>query len=102
MELKDKVNRELEEKVKERTLELDNKNHLLEESNHKLERQAIEINQINSMLDLDNWKLKNRIKEVLSERLHEKTMDYAEFKTLYPDSLACYRSLENLKWGPWL
>lgn len=98
MELKDKVNRELEEKVKERTLELDNKNHLLVESNQKLERQAIEINQINSMLDLDNWKLKNRIKEVLSERLHEKTMDYAEFKTLYPDSLACYRSLENLKW----
>jgi hypothetical protein len=98
MELKDKVNRELEEKVKERTVELDNKNHLLEESNHKLERQAVEINQINSMLDLDNWKLKNRIKEVLSERLLEKTMDYDEFKTLYPDSLACYRSLENLKW----
>lgn len=98
MELQDKVNRELEEKVKERTVELDTKNHLLEESNHKLERQAIEINQINSMLDLDNWKLKNRIKEVLSERLLEKTMDYDEFRTLYPDSLACYRSLENLKW----
>jgi len=98
MELKDKVNRELEEKVKERTIELDTKNHLLEESNHKLERQAIEINQINSLLDLDNWKLKNRIKEVLSERLLEKTMDYDEFRTLYPDSLACYRSLENLKW----
>src|SRR5688572_11720486 len=98
MELKDKVNRELEEKVLERTLELDNKNHQLEESNQKLERQAIEINQINSMLDLDNWKLKNKIKEVLNERLMETTMDYEEFKTLYPDSLACYRSLENLKW----
>jgi len=98
MELKDKVNRELEEKVKERTLELDNKNHLLEESNQKLEHQALEINQINSILDLDNWKLKNRIKEVLNERLQEKTMDYEEFKTLYPDTLACYRFLENLKW----
>ena len=98
MQLKDKVNRELEEKVKERTVELDTKNHQLEESNQKLERQAIEINQINSILDLDNWKLKNRIKEVLNERLQEKTMDYEEFKTLYPDSLACYRSLETLKW----
>ncbi len=98
MQLQDKVNRELEEKVKERTVELDTKNHLLEESNQKLEQQAIEINQINSMLDLDNWKLKNRIKEVLSERLLEKTMDYTEFTTLYPDNLACYRSLENLKW----
>lgn len=98
MELKDKVNRELEEKVRERTLELDKKNHELIESNHKLERQAIEINQINSILDLDNWKLKNKIKEVLNERLMETTMSYEEFKTLYPDSLACYRSLENLKW----
>lgn len=98
MQLKDKVNRELEEKVKERTLELDNKNQLLEQGNLKLEQQSQEINQINSMLDLDNWKLKNRIKEVLNERLQEKTMDYEEFKTLYSDNLACYRTLESLKW----
>jgi hypothetical protein len=98
MQLKDKVNRELEQKVRERTLELNEKNHQLEESNHKLERQAYEINQINSILDLDNWKLKNRIKEVLKDHLLEKPMDYAEFRTLYPDALACYRFLESLKW----
>jgi hypothetical protein len=98
MQLKDKVNRELEEKVKERTLDLDKKNNLLEESNHKLEKQAREINQINSILDLDNWKLKNSIKEVLAERLQDKTMDYNQFKTLYPDGLTCFRFLENLKW----
>lgn len=97
-ELKDKVNRELERKVEERTLELNEKNHQLEEINHKLERQAFEINQINSILDLDNWKLKNSIKEVLSERLQEKTLDYKQFQTLYPDDLACFRFLENLKW----
>ena len=98
MQLKDKVNRELEKKVQERTFELNDKNHQLEESNHKLERQAFEINQINSILDLDNWKLKNSIKEVLNDRLMEKHVDYAQFKTLYPDALACYRFLENLKW----
>jgi len=98
MQLKDRVNRELEQKVLERTLELNEKNHQLEESNKKLERQAGEINQINSILDLDNWKLKNSIREVLSERLIEKTMDYKQFQTLYPDTLACYRFLENLKW----
>ena len=98
MQLKDKVNRELEQKVQERTIELNEKNHQLEESYAKLERQAYEINQINSILDLDNWKLKNSIKEVLNERLMEKTMDYLQFKTLYPDMLACYRFLENLKW----
>ncbi len=99
MTLKDKVNRELEEKVQGRTLELNDKNHLLEETNHKLECQSTEINQINSILDLDNWKLKNSIKEVLNERLMEKTMDYTQFKTLYPDGLACDRFLENLKWA---
>lgn len=98
MRLKDKVNRELEQKVSERTRELDEKNSELQASNLALARQSMEISQINSMLDLDNWKLKNRIKEVLEERLHETTMSYMEFRTLYPDNLACYRFLEDLKW----
>lgn len=97
MLLKDKVNRELEEKVAERTLELGMKNEELQASNEKLNRQSIEINQINSLLDLDNWKLKNKVKEVLEERMHEKVMDYEELSTLYPDELACFRFLEKLK-----
>ncbi|CAN5309258.1 hypothetical protein BH09BAC3_BH09BAC3_10780 [soil metagenome] len=99
LELKDKVNRELEQKVGERTVELNQKNHELAESNQKLVIQSGEINEINSLLDLDNWKLKNRVKEVLEERLHDRTMDYEEFKTLYSDTLACYRFLEALKWS---
>lgn len=35
---------------------------------------------------------------MLEERLMEKSMDYEEFKTLYPDTLACYRFLEKIKW----
>jgi hypothetical protein len=27
-------------------------------------------------------------------------MDYEEFSTIYPDTLSCYRSVENLKWQP--
>ncbi len=99
MQLKDKVNKELEAKVQERTEELNKKNHEFEETNQKLEQQAQEINQINSMLDLDNWKLKNRLKEVLNDQILEKTMDYSQFKTLYPDALSCYRFIESLKWG---
>jgi hypothetical protein len=99
MQLKDKVNRELEAKVRERTLELDKKNQELEISNLKLKEQAHKLNRINSMLDLDNWKLKNAIRDVLNERFQEKTMDYAQFTTLFPDTLACYRFLEELKWN---
>jgi hypothetical protein len=99
MALKDKVTLELEQKVMERTTELNYKNTELEEINTRLVKQTHEINQINSVLDLDNWKLKNSIKVVLEERLMEKTMDYEEFTTLYPDSLACYRFLEELKWN---
>jgi len=98
IQLQTKVNRELEQKVAERTMALNALNHELMESNSLIVKQSKEINQINSMLDLDNWKLKNRIKEVLEERLYEKTMDYGEFHTLYPDTLACYRFIENLKW----
>lgn len=98
VKLKDKVNRELEMKVKERTLELEQKSQLIEDSNKKLVMQATEINQINSILDLENWKLKNNIKEVMTDRLMEKTLSYEEFKTLYPDKLACYRFLEAHKW----
>ncbi len=96
--LNEKVNRELEQKVEERTTELHQKNDDLEISNNKLIKQAVEINQINSLLDLDNWKLKNRVKEVLNEMLMEQTMNYLEFQTLYPDMLSCYRFLESLKW----
>lgn len=98
MQLKDKVTRELEQKVQERTIELNVKNHELEATNTKLEQQSREINQINSMLDLDNWKLKNSLKEVLNDRIMEKSMDYGLFRTLYPETLACYRFLEQLKW----
>jgi hypothetical protein len=98
LELKEKVNRELEAKVHERTLELENKSVQLERSNERIVKQSNEINQINSMLDLDNWKLKNRVKEVLNEMLLEQTMTYEEFKTLYPDMMSCYRFLETYKW----
>jgi len=99
MKLKDKVNRELEVKVRERTIELNTKSTLLEEYNLKILQQSTEISQINSILDLDNWKLKNNIKDVLEERLHNKNIDFDQFRKLYPDKLSCFRYLETLKWG---
>ena len=98
-ELKDKVNRELEEKIKERTRQLEEKNQQLAESNQKLYQQTEEINKINSKLDLDNWKLKNNIKEVLQDRLINKSLTPEQFESIFPNPLSCYQFLVNLKWG---
>ncbi len=97
--LKDKVNRELEERINKRTVELQQKNELLKESNEKLFQQTTEINKINSLLDLDNWKLKNNIKEILQDRLINKNLTYDQFNEIFPDQISCFRFLDRLKWG---
>jgi len=99
VELKDKVNKDLEALVSKRTKELQKKNALLEESNHKLFQQTNEIGKINSLLDLDNWKLKNNIKEILQDRLINKNLTIGEFKEIFPNDISCYRFLDRLKWG---
>ena len=96
--LKDKVNKELEEKIRERTKQLEEKNLQLAESNQKLYEQTNAINRINSKLDLDNWKLKNNIKEILQDRLINKNLTLDQFRKIFPDELTCHRFLEKIKW----
>lgn len=98
-ELKDKVNKELEEKIKDRTRQLEEKNLLLASTNQKLIEQTKDINAINSKLDLDNWKLKNNIKEILQDRLINKNLNLEQFQKIFSDQQTCYRFLEKLKWG---
>jgi hypothetical protein len=99
VKLKKQFNAELEIRVHERTHVLDETNQELERINKQLTEQFLATNQTNSLLDLDNWKLKNRVKEVLHEMLLDQPITHEVFKTIYPDSLACHRFLENLKWG---
>lgn len=98
-ELKDKVNRELEARIKERTRQLEEKNMELADTNQRLYQQTKQINLINSKLDLDNWKLKNNIKEVLQDRLINKNLTYEQFKEIFPNELSCLNFLDKLKWG---
>ncbi|UJP63405.1 7TM diverse intracellular signaling domain-containing protein [Mongoliitalea daihaiensis] len=99
MVLKEKVNKELELKVKERTLELQEKNSLLETYNQQLIEYDQEIKRINAQLDRDNWKLKSSIRSSLKDRLANRLLSFDEFKTIFPDTAACNRYLENLKWS---
>lgn len=99
IELKEKVNKELELKVKERTVELEKKNSLLETFNNQLKEKDQQIKKMNSLLDKDNWKLKSSIRASLRARLTNKSLTYEEFKKIFPEGSACNRFLEELKWG---
>jgi hypothetical protein len=103
--LKDKVNKELETEVVNRTGEInqqkliiENQYNALQLANEKLKEQADEITKMNALLDLDNYKLKNSIKEEMLARAGSKSMEYAEFQKIFPDELTCLRYLEQQKW----
>lgn len=97
--LKDKVNRELEGKVNERTVELNEKNTELEEAYQKLQDQAEEINQMNLMLDLNNRKLQSDVKELSKARVMSKEVNFEEFNKIYPNKESCLKYLAELKWS---
>ena len=96
--LKDKVNRELEDKVKERTVEIAQKNHQLEEMNEKLMMQSEEITRMNLLLDSDNRKLQNNVKELVKARVMVEEVDFEEFSKIFPSEEYCNRYLSELKW----
>lgn len=83
-QLKDKLNLELEEKVKERTAELQKANE--------------EIQRMNSLLYADKQKLEINVKDLSQARVMMKDVSFEEFKAIYPDDESCYRFLESLKW----
>lgn len=97
-QLNQKVNRELEEKVAQRTADLMQKTEELRLANIKLAQQAEEINRWNQLLDKDNHNLKNKVKEAVAARVKFKDITYEEFLTIFPDDLACERYLEEIKW----
>lgn len=96
--LKDRVNRELEQKVKERTKEIEEKSHLLESANDKLKIQAEEIQRMNLLLDADNRKLQNNVKDLVKARVMQEDVDFDEFRKIFPAEDSCYRYLAELKW----
>ncbi|MBC7451389.1 MAG: transposase [Cytophagales bacterium] len=96
--LGEKVNRELEEKVAERTRTIEEKKELLELANSKLQQQAEEINKMNALLDLDNWNLKKNIIQEKEARIVLKDINFEEFSLVYPNDSACYHYLEEIKW----
>lgn len=76
--LKDAVNRELEQKVAERTEE---------------------IRQMNELLKKHNIELAHKAEDATKARLFQENMSYEEFKNIFEDDEACINYLTGLKWG---
>lgn len=88
--LSQKVNRELEEKVRQRTEELN-------EANNKLKKQVEDTTSMNLKLDLINWNLKKNVTEIARKRIVKPIADYNEFLEVYSSESACFRFLNELK-----
>jgi hypothetical protein len=96
--LKDKINKELENKVEERTLKLKQQSEELETANSKLQVLTEELNKMNSQLDIDNWNLKKQVKNETRSRILIEKVSYEEFLSIFPSDTICLQFLENLKW----
>ena len=89
--LKDKVNRELEEKVTQRTADLNS-------ANITLKHQQREIERMNMLLQTDNLKLSDNVKKISQARVTHQKVSFEEFQSIYADDENCYKYLEQLKW----
>ncbi len=96
--LRTKVNRELEDKVRERTEEVEQKNKALNDANAKLKELTEQANQWNIKLDLDNRQLQTEIKEIEKARILLKDVRFDEFSSVFPDERSCLQYLAELKW----
>lgn len=96
--LKDKVNAELEQKVQERTTELEYKTNELTEANEELGALRDKLYEMNSELDKTNWQLQKEVKKVTRSKILSETVPYPDFSKIFPDNITCLKHLETLKW----
>ncbi|MEM9545627.1 MAG: 7TM diverse intracellular signaling domain-containing protein [Bacteroidota bacterium] len=103
--IKDQVNKEIAEKVKQQTKELAQKNSIihqqnaeLQKANDKLKSQTDEIIILNLKLDQENQELKSDVEKITESRILQNTIPFDDFKKYFHSDDACYALLEELKW----
>jgi two-component system, sensor histidine kinase LadS len=89
--LKDEINKELEIKVRERTVELAG-------AKGELEKAYEEIKRMNSLLKEDNEKLQYDVKQLARARVMLRGVKFEEFCRIYPTDEACHKFLAEMKW----
>lgn len=96
--LKDSINRDLEDKVRERTLEVESKNIALGDALKELKEKNEQIRMFNILLEQDNQNLNQDIKEITKARFMLKDLSLEEFQKIYPDEESCFKYLAEIKW----
>lgn len=89
--LAQKVNRELEQKVEERTQEL-------KIANEKMAELVRKLDGINLDYDKENWQLRTVIRDEKRSLLFNETLNFKEIKDLYPTTESCLLFLSEMKW----
>jgi hypothetical protein len=89
--LKDEINKELESKVQDRTLELTN-------AKGELEKAYDEIKRMNKLLKEDNEQLQYDVKQLARSRVMLRGVKFEEFCKIYPTEDACHKFLAEMKW----
>ena len=90
-ELKDALNKNLEDQVDERTRELLS-------ANQQMQMQSEEISRMNVLLEKDNTILHHDIEKITHDRVMSAEVDFDEFSKIYPDRETCFKFLSDLKW----
>lgn len=103
--LKDSHNVKLELQVQERTKEVLEKSHIIENQNKELtavnellQQQKEEISQMNLLLEKDNEVLQTNVVKVTRARVMSAEVDFEEFSKIYPDNDSCFKFLAGIKW----
>lgn len=96
--LSNKVKRELEEKVQERTVQLVEQARDLEFSNAHLEGLKKELFKLNEELDLANYQLKKKVTSAAKSNVKKDGLTFEEFKEAYPDKASCLNLVSDAKW----
>ncbi len=104
-ELKDMLNKRLEEQVAVRTEEIMAQSSViaiqnteLTQVNKLLQQQAEEISRMNVLLEKDNLLLHNDIEKVTHDRVMLTDVDFEEFSRIYPDKETCFKFMAEIKW----
>lgn len=105
-EIKDRINKEIEQQVVEKTGEIIHKNDIIEkqhteiqEAYQQLRKQADEIERINKLLNAENKELQVNVKELTKARIFANEVDFSEFKKIFPNDDSCFEYLDQLKWN---